>query len=133
MGFYLAPSSAKYFSVIPFCLTYSVCGLLSTGCRVVVPLASGVCPLVGEVGQGACVGFLVGGTGAYVLVGRAGSSPSGGQCHIRGCVLGVCELSTTLGSLSADGWGCVPVLLVVWPETSSTGTCRLLGGAGSWC
>ena len=30
---------------------------------------------------------------------------------------GVCELSTTLGNLSADGWGCVSVLLVVWPET----------------
>ena len=27
----------------------------------------------------------------------------------------------TLGSLSADGWGCVPVLLVVWHEVSSTG------------
>ena len=25
-----------------------------------------------------------------------------------------CELSTTLGSLSADGWGCVPFLLLVW-------------------
>ena len=26
----------------------------------------------------------------------------------------VCELSMTLGSLSANGWGCVSVLLVVW-------------------
>ena len=26
------------------------------------------------------------------------------------------ELSATLGSLSSDGWGCVSVLLVVWPE-----------------
>ena len=24
------------------------------------------------------------------------------------------ELRTTLGSLSADGWGCVPFLLLVW-------------------
>ena len=34
---------------------------------------------------------------------------------------GVCELSMALGSLSADGWVCVPVLLVVWCEASSTG------------
>ena len=26
---------------------------------------------------------------------------------------GVCELIMILGSLSANGWGCVPVLLVV--------------------
>ena len=32
-----------------------------------------------------------------------------------------------------DGWVCVPVLLVVWPEASSTGVCRLLGRAQSWC
>ena len=41
---------------------------------------------------------------------------------------GVCKLSTTLGSLSANGWGCVPVLLVVWSEVSSTGDCRQLRG-----
>ena len=29
-----------------------------------------------------------------------------------------------------DGWGCIPVLLVVWPEVSSTGVCRQLGKAG---
>ena len=44
----------------------------------------------------------------------------------------VCELSMILGSLSADGWGCVPVLLVVWHGASSTGTCWPLGGAGSF-
>ena len=31
--------------------------------------------------------------------------------------------------ICADGWGCVPVLLVVWPEASSIGVCRQLGGA----
>ena len=30
-------------------------------------------------------------------------------------------------------WCCIPVLLVVWPETSSTGVCRQLDRAGSWC
>ena len=39
------------------------------------------------------------------LVGRA---VSGGEFW------GVCELSMILGSLSANGWHCVPVLLVVW-------------------
>ena len=34
---------------------------------------------------------------------------------------GVCELSMSLGILSADGWGCVPVFLVTWPEISCTG------------
>ena len=43
----------------------------------------------------------------------------------------VCELSNTLGSLSANGWGCVPVLLVVCHGVSSTGACWPLGGAGS--
>ena len=41
---------------------------------------------------------------------------------------GVCELSMILGSLSANRWGCVPVLLVVWHGASSTGACWLLGG-----
>ena len=44
-----------------------------------------------------------------LLVGRAMS---------RGMSRGVSGLRVTLGSLSADGWGCVPVLLVVWPEAS---------------
>ena len=44
---------------------------------------------------------------------------------------GVCELSMTLGSLSANGWGCVPVLLVVWHRVFSTGACWSLSGAGS--
>ena len=42
----------------------------------------------------------------------------------------VCELSMILGSLSANGWGCVPVLLVVWYGASSTVACWSLSGAG---
>ena len=48
-----------------------------------------------------------------------------------GVFWGVCELSMTFGSLSANDWGCVPVLQVVWPGASSTGACWPLGGAGS--
>ena len=44
---------------------------------------------------------------------------------------GVCEFTMILGSLSANGWGCVRVLLVVWHGVSSTGACWLLSGAGS--
>ena len=36
---------------------------------------------------------------------------------------GVCGLIMILGSLSANGWGCVPVLLVVWHRVSSTVAC----------
>ena len=57
------------------------------------------------------------------LVGRAASS---------GVFWGVCELSMILGSLSVNGWDCVPVLLVVCHGTSSTGACWPLGGAGSY-
>ena len=44
---------------------------------------------------------------------------------------GICELIMILGSLSANGWGCVPVLVVVWHSVSSSGACWLLSGAGS--
>ena len=86
------------FSVISFHLTYCVCGLLSTGCRIIVPLASGVCPLVGEVGPGPSAGFLVGWAGACPLLGGAGAMS-------KGVFWGGCEISTTLGSLSSVGWG----------------------------
>ena len=38
------------------------------------------------------------------LVGRTASG---------GVFWGICDLTMILGSLSANGWGCVPVLLVV--------------------
>ena len=49
-----------------------------------------------------------------------------------GVFWGVCDLIMILGSLSANGWGCVPVLLVVWHRVSSTVACWSLTGAGSW-
>ena len=59
------------------------------------------------------------------LVFLVGRSPSGG-------VFGdVCDLIMILGSLSDNGCGCVPVLLVVRHGVSSTGTCWSLSGAGS--
>ena len=48
-----------------------------------------------------------------------------------GAFWGVCDLIMILGSHSANGWGCVSVLLVVWHGVSSTGACWSLSGAGS--
>ena len=56
------------------------------------------------------------------LVGRTASD---------GVFCGVCDLIMILGSLSVNGWGCVPVLLVVWYGMSSTVACWSLSGAGS--
>ena len=49
----------------------------------------------------------------------------------RGVFCGVCDLIMISGSLSANGWGCVPVLVVVWHRMSSSVACWSLSGAGS--
>ena len=84
-----------------------------------------------KVGSMGCVGFLVEGTCACVLVDEAGSCLSGGRIVSGGVLWGVCDLIMILGSLPANGWGCVPVLLVVWHRVSSTVACWALIGAGS--
>ena len=49
------------------------------------------------------------------------------------CVsIGGYGFKNSLGSLSVDGWGCVPAQLVAWPEFSISGAYRLLGGTSSW-
>ena len=54
-----------------------------------------------------------------------------GRTAFGGVFWGVCELIMILGRLSANGWGCVPVLLVVWYGVSSTVACWSLSGAWS--
>ena len=54
-----------------------------------------------------------------------------GRTTSGGVFWGVCGLIMILGSLSANGWGCVPVLLVVRLSVSSTAACCSLSGAGS--
>ena len=54
-----------------------------------------------------------------------------GRAAFGGEFWGACELIMILGSLSANGWGCIPVLLVFWHGVSSTGACWLLSGAAS--
>ena len=44
--------------------------------------------------------------------------PQVGKTVSRGVPRFGCGLRMTLGNLSVDGWGCVPNLLVVWPEAS---------------
>ena len=58
------------------------------------------------------------------LVFLVGTSTSGGVSW------GVCGLIMILGSLCANGWGCVPVLLVVWHRVSSTVACWSLSELG---
>ena len=48
-----------------------------------------------------------------------------------GVFWGVCDLIMILGSLSVNGWGCVPVLLVVLHRVLSTVACWSLSGAAS--
>ena len=67
---------------------------------------------MGDISPGASVGFLVP-TLWWVELDLV---PLVGKALSKGEFCGICELSSTLGRLSADGWGCVPVLLVVWPE-----------------
>ena len=59
------------------------------------------------------------------LVFLVGGTTSGGVFW------GVFGLIMILGSLSANGCDCVPVLLVVWHRVSSTIACWSLSGAGS--
>ena len=61
------------------------------------------------------------------LVFLVGMSTSGGV------FCGVCGLIMILGSLSANAWVCILVLLVVWHRVSSTVACWSLSEAGSLC
>ena len=54
-----------------------------------------------------------------------------GSTMSSGVLWDVCELNMILGSLSANGSGCVPVLLDVWHSVFSTVACWLLSEAGS--
>ena len=106
-------------------------GVLFTGWKFVVPIVFGVCPQwLRFVQWVVSASWLRGLVPVYCwmwldLVFLVGRTESGGVFG------GVCELSMILGSLSANGWFCVPVLLVVWHGASSTGAYWLLGGAGS--
>ena len=46
----------------------------------------------------------------------AGTGVDSFRAMSKGMSGGSFQLKTTLGSLSVDGQGCVPTLLVVWPK-----------------
>ena len=106
VSFYLVPSSVACFSVLSFCLTYCVWVLLSIGRSL---------PPVGWIGPVPFEGFLVGGLGPVflwdtVLV-ELDLVPLMGIATSSGIFGSVFELSMSLGSLCANRWSCVPVLL----------------------
>ena len=86
---------------------------------------------MGKFGSVGCVDFLVEGTGACVLIYGLVLVFLVDRTKSGGVFWGVFEFIMILSSLSAIGWVCVPVLLVVWHGVSSTGVCWFLPGAGS--
>ena len=100
-----------------FTLYNFLSGLIFAGYRVIASPASGVCPLVGEVDTGACY-KLPDGKDWCLPTGRWTWVFSMGRVLSLGVIRGSCVSKRTLGSLFADGWGCVPTLFVVQPGAS---------------
>ena len=131
VGFYLAPSSAVYFSVFSFCLAYCVWGLLLAGYRFIVPKVFVVCPqwimlvqyiLYASWWRRLLPLFWWMRLDLVFLVFRIA---------FGGVFCGVFEPLMILDSLSAYGWDCVPSFLFVWHGVSSIEACWSLSGAGS--
>lgn len=74
-----------------------------------------------------CPFFLMGGIGACPWWLKLGLVPLVIRALSRGVFRGACELIMTLDSLSADTWGCVPTLLVGWPEMSHPWSLEAVG------
>ena len=111
------------FLCLLICLTYCVWGLLFPGCRFIVPIVFGVCPQWRRLVQWVVLASWWMRLDLVFLMGRSTSDV---------VFWGVCHLIMTLGSLSANGWCCVSVLLVVWHRVSSTVACWSLSVTGSW-
>ena len=86
----------------------------SAGCRAVVFLLMRSSPhlLVGETDLEACADFLARGVCPCSLLGGAGSWSSSGRALSRGMYRVSCGLRKSLGSLSTEGWVCVPTHLL---------------------
>ena len=68
---------------------------------------------------GLAVGFLMGGSGACLLVSGANSYPSGGWGFVSGYDQRQPVVPEgSLSSLFTDGWGCNPTWIMVWPGVS---------------
>lgn len=90
-------------------------------------LAFGFCLLVGKAGLEASVGILVGGADACPLVGGSWFLALWLARLCLRCVQRWLWALWSLGSLSTDGWGCVPLLLVVLPEASQNWSLQAVG------
>ena len=103
MGFDLASLSATYF-FFRLILSYllSIYGFLFTGCRVIVPLAFVVCPLITEVDLGVCVASYWEGLVPALWWVELNLFPLIGRATSYGVFWGVHQLSTTLHSLFTD-------------------------------
>ena len=53
--------------------------------------------------------------------------PLVGKAMSRGVFGSNCELRVTSGSLSDDGWGCIPTLLVISPKVSQQRSLQAIG------
>lgn len=84
--------------------------------------------MVDKAGPESCAGLVVGVVGAFPLVVDLGLGPLVGRVMSRYLFRGVCGLMKTLGSLSADQLGCVPVMSVFGLRHSTIAAYRLLGG-----
>ena len=115
LGVGLVPSTGSYFTTFSFCLAFCICGLLSEDFRAVAPPATGVCPLVGEVDSGTCCRLPDGRDPWWVELSLV---PLVSEAVSSGVISGGCVSRRTLGSLSANGWSCVPNQFVVWPGAS---------------
>ena len=108
----------SYLSAFSFCIDFC-CGLLFGDSSVLASFASDVSPSLWlKLVQGFAAGFLMGGTGACQLVGVADSYPSGGCGFVFHVIRGSCMPGGSLGSMIANGWGCVPTWFVIWPGVS---------------
>ena len=76
-------------------------------------LASVICLLAGEAGLEACAGFLVGGLVPAHWWVKLSLGPLVVRTLSKGVSRGGYGFRKSLGSLCADGWGCVPALLFV--------------------
>ena len=102
--------------------------LLSSGCRVVASLSSGVCPPVGEVDPGSCsqASWWEEMVIAHWWL-ELGFVPLVDGATLMGVFRGSYVPRTTLGCLSADRWGSVSTLLIVWPEAFQHWSLKAVG------
>ena len=113
VGFYLVHSLAQYFSVLSCYLTYCVWRILSCFWS---------WPSVSEAGPVVCVGFMLGGTCACLLVGGGEFSPPSNE---QGCVSGV---FWGVSGKPVSSWGLASCL----GKVLFAGCCQQLSGARSW-